>query len=213
MTTATKPRSKPQARRAAPPAPPAQPPAPAVDELVEEDVDSDLDFDAQLDGAELSQRTVKVCLRGDLYTKIEDLDLELKALVDENDDRAVNPDAVRVAREIEAIRAEMRRYIVKVVIQAMPQPDFTRLEAEHPPRPGDPADQAADCNLVTMTPLMLRASILSPTMTDARWEKFRAKINDGQYKELGAMAWAVNRRAVIVPFSRTALNVLTSVLE
>jgi hypothetical protein len=208
VTTATKSRRKAAPPRAALPSAP-----PAVDELVEEVADSDLDFDAQLDGAELSQRTVEVCLRGDLYTKIEELDLELKTLIDDNADRAVDPDAIRKAREIEAVRAEMRRYIVKVVIEAMPQPDFTRLEAEHPPRPDNPADLAADCNLSTMTPLMLRASILSPTMTDVRWEKFRAKINDGQYKELGAMAWAVNRRAVTVPFSRTALNVLTSALE
>jgi hypothetical protein len=187
--------------------PQAKPVAPAVD-VVEDD---ELDFDAQLDGAALPQDDIDICLRGDLIKDLKRLDLELVALMNAGDDRmAPNPRKRELADEIEAVRHEMKRYTRTFTLQGLPQPDFTRMQAEHPPRPDNEADAGANANIDTMTVALVRAAIIKPRMTDARWEKFVSKLVDGQWDDLGSVAWALNRTKVKIPFSRAASIVLTS---
>lgn len=168
-----------------------------------------IDIKAILAQAKPAERIVSVCLRGDLYGEVERLDRQLR-LLDVDVDRLVgNPEAVALARRIEELRALMEANTVELVLRALPRrpheddkrTDIRTLEAMHPPREGNKLDQTNGVNVDEFTEALLKASTVSPELDDADWSTLLARINDGQYEQLAAAAWAVNKGDVNIPFS------------
>lgn len=171
-----------------------------------------LDFDAKVKGAKLGEGTESVCLRGDLAAEVEDLERDLVAALDAagSDERKVgNPDARRIATQIEELRAEMARFVQTFRLQAMPRGRYRAMMADYPPLTDDDYQKQLGFNPDTFFPDALRKSIVDPArISDKTWETFLASIGDGDYNKLIALMQKLNGRPVSIPFSRAA-SILT----
>lgn len=169
-------------------------------------------FKDKLKTARLPQRSVEVCLRGDLFAEIEELDLELARLVkDEGDERLVgNPRAKELADRIEALRAEMAEETETFTLRAIPGGQLTALQAEFPPRKDDAADARAGYNRDDFMEALLKRSVISPEISEEDWPTLLEVMSQWQYNELVGCAWIVNTGTVSVPFSQAASKVLKS---
>ncbi|MET0419312.1 MAG: hypothetical protein ABW022_25140 [Actinoplanes sp.] len=173
-------------------------------------------FKEMLSKAKLPQRTLPLCLRGDLVGQIEDLERQLAeaeradatshSIEDESD-------TVRIAGEIEALREEMRESTYTFVVQALPGPAFRELKEKHPPRENDEGqilteDSLLDANYDTFLEPLLRACCVDPILDDETWSELEPKLSDNQYSQLLALAFYVNKGVVDVPFSHAASRLL-----
>lgn len=99
----------------------------------------------------------------------------------------------------------MRVKAITLVVQGMPSKAYNKLLQAHPPRK-DPTSGRIDqrdyrgFNVNTFPEALIRASIVKPTMTDARWAKLDEKLDDVQFDKLFNEALAVNRRDEDIPF-------------
>ncbi|MEU7590640.1 hypothetical protein AB0A95_30660 [Micromonospora sp. NPDC049230] len=100
---------------------------------------------------------------------------------------------------------KMRAKAPTIIVQGMSSTEYNRLLQAHPPRK-DPTTGRVDprdydgYNSATFPPALVRASIVKPTMTDARWAKLDAKLDDTQFDKLYNAAAQVNRRDEDIPF-------------
>jgi hypothetical protein len=179
-----------------------------------------MDFKEMRARAKRNRRTVPICMRGDLVERFERLEREL---ADAERRELTNPatsieqesDTGRLAREIEAVRAEMREDTYTWILEALPGKKYRELKAQHPPRQNDEGevvddDKILDANYDTFLEPLLRASVVDPALDDADWSEAVDDLSDGQYNTLVNAAVMVNRGGVDVPFSHAASRYLTS---
>lgn len=170
-------------------------------------------FKDMLAGAKLPQRTLPICLRGDLVGQIEDLERQLAVAEKEAENTTASiedePETLRLAQAIDELRAEMREHTYTFVLQALPGPDYRALKDQHPPRETDEGeirseDQILDANYDTFLEPLMRACCIDPVLDDETWAQVDPKLSDSQYNQLLGAAYTVNKGAVAVPFSPAA---------
>lgn len=164
-----------------------------------------------LKNAKRPQRTVPVCLRGDLIGEIEQLNVELvqhrsraqSTLASQGDDR-------KIAERIAALQEEMRGATVDFHLQGLSRPEWNQLVADHPPT----EDQRAEGYVYDVDVLpenLVRRCLIDPVPTDDEWANVLAKITSGQFEGLVEVAMALSRTKVVdVPFSPAASAILQS---
>jgi hypothetical protein len=167
-------------------------------------------FKAMLAEAKMAEKSVAICLRGDLVADHEaaERDLELaqkKPAANSLDGNGVGA----IIDRIEALEDEMREHTYDFRFRALPKPDFRALIAEYPPRRGDDGEVVAEdryimANYDTLLPALIRACLIDPELSDEDWTALDAKLSDRQFGDLSDAAWFVNRGEVDVPFSRAA---------
>jgi hypothetical protein len=171
-----------------------------------------VDIDAIIDGAQPYQRSIALCLRGDLVAEYEALDqareeAEKDALVDS---LAAGGGTAAILAQMDALRAQMKASTITVVMRAMTSRDFLKLCKMHPVRRDDddkpnPADVGLGVNTDTIWDPLIRACWVSPTIDKARMKRLLdEKLSHSQYSQLANLAWMVNRDEVDVPFSYAA---------
>ncbi len=171
-----------------------------------------MDLKERLASAALPERTVPICLRGDLAARHEELERQLKEATSRPDDSLAGNGAGDLIDAITAIEAEMKEATVVFRIRALPKPAWRALIAEHPPRTNDegdplPEDLQMGCNSETIFDAITRACIIDPPLDDETWEMMAGddgRLTDRQLGRLADAAWMVNRGDVNVPFSRAA---------
>lgn len=170
-------------------------------------------FKQMLDGAKPHQRTVPICLRGDLVGQIEDLERQLADAEKSGsigaDSIESEPDTLRLAREIEDLRTEMQDSTYTFVLQALRTTEYRALKDKHPPRENDEGevvaeDRVIDANYDTFLEPLLRACCVDPVLDDETWAETEPKLSDNQYTQLLTLAYYANAGTVNVPFSRAA---------
>ncbi len=187
------------------------------------------DFKTKMKQARLPERTVPVCLRGDLVADHEALERKLKQLQDRPADGMEGAGVGDLVERIEALQADMAEATQEFRLRALPGPKYRALMAAHPPRrDGDEADKG-DANLgfnqVTFMPELIRLSVVEPQLDDDDWRELlgdddeeRARLaaagkadqvvdgllTDRQFGDLGDTAYFLNRGKVDVPFSFAA---------
>lgn len=172
-----------------------------------------------------SERTVAICLRGDLQATFEDLERQLAEI--ERTPRPVDhrltgpvppPGARQVAEQIQALRKQMQAATVIFRLRALSPRAWDDLAAAHPPRKTDdggvhPSDIIGVNSATFFTPL-IRACTVAPVLDDDDWAMLLGDGEHGltnrQFEELGEAAWAQNRRSVDIPFSRAASALMAS---
>lgn len=190
---------------------------------------SDDDFDRLIGDAALPEKVVPLCLDGKLvgeYQAVKDRIAQRAAERDaartaaaaaaamgEGDTRlgSKSPE-VPAADErdpeqdrLDELVEKMRAKAVKFVIRAVSSADYNRLLQANPPRRDaasgrvDPRDyHGYDSSRFPQA--LVRRSIVQPTMTDERWAKLDATLNDAQFDRLFNAAADVNRRDEDIPF-------------
>jgi hypothetical protein len=167
-----------------------------------------VDLKSKLATAKRPERTVEVCLRGDLQAEFEELDRQARELLDAApaDGRLVgNPERKRLADEIERLRAEMRESMVVFRLRALPRGRYTALMADHPPVDGNDRDRQLGYNPDAFFPDVVLKSIVEPEDIDAdTWDALLDALTDHQFDEFVAAVTLLNHRRVDVPFSKAA---------
>jgi hypothetical protein len=183
-------------------------------------------------GAQRAQRSIQICLRGDLVAEWEAADRELNRAREERRGSDAKEDGGfgDLVEKVRALEAEMREHTDEWVLRAMPRHKFRALVAAHPPRTDEnnepiEADRQIGLNRDDFFPQLIRASVVSPELdtedwtwllghTDAERTQLIAdgkedQIEDGiltdrQFGDLQDVAWFINRGEVDVPFSHAA---------
>lgn len=171
------------------------------------------DFKAMLAGAKLPEKTVDVCLRGDLAADHE----AAEAALAEAEKNAVTVDSLdggghlgELAERLEALEEEMRGHTYPFRLRALPKPRWRALVAEHQPRRDDDgdvldADRFLGVNAETFFEAIIKACVVDPELDEDDWRLLLGeKLTDAQFDKLSDAAWGLNRRDVDVPFSRAA---------
>jgi len=175
-------------------------------------MDTELDIDAELDDATPQTKVVPICLRGKLVEQFEALEEQLQDIsrVELSAPSLASGGRKReLAEQIEALRREMLAKSIPFHLQAMGRTEWNKLVDLHPPRPDNDVDRLRGFNEEEFFPALIRASVASPTLTEARWTKLLdVQLSPGQFEALAGAAWELNRRGVDVPFSRAALQTL-----
>jgi hypothetical protein len=171
------------------------------------------DFKTLLAAAKLPERTVDVCLRGDLTAEFEQAERRLE-VEERNADVSLDGGGRvgELAERIEALRAQMREHTHTFRLRALPRPQFRALVGEHPPREDDgeiiAADRILGVNAETFFDALIRACVVDPALDADDWRVLLdEKLTDNQFDALAGAAWGVNRSDVDVPFSRAASRI------
>lgn len=175
------------------------------------------DFAALLAGAKLPERTVPICMRGDLAAEHEQLNDELELLEKKAVDSLAGNGGAELAARIEALEVEMRDSTYVFRLRGMPGPQFRAFEAKHPIRvdddgkPKDMRDVRFGFNVDTGADPLVRASIIDPEIDEDQWAQLTEMLTNSQFESLFLAAWLLNKGDIDVPFSRAAsrLNRLT----
>lgn len=166
---------------------------------------------AVLAKARLPERSVSLCVRGDLVAQLQDLQ---RQLVDAERDQETagsldGGQAVVLAGQIEALRDEMAEHMLDLTVRALPRRKWDALVAQHPAQEGNDAHRTLGMNPDTFFDALLRISVL-PALDDDDWAQLEETLSTGQWQELNNTAWLVNQRDVSVPFSQRASRILAS---
>lgn len=193
--------------------------APNLDYLAGEPV-SEKDFRAMLKGARLAERTVHICLRGDLVADFEAVDAELAAAANKPATSLAGNGTGPLLERLDALEAEMRDNQYPFRLRALPRrkrpgddrPSWEELAKQHPPREREdgtlePLDAMAGVNRETFDEPFLRVVIVDPVMTDDEFAELLSSLSDRQYADLMNTAWDVNQGRVDIPFSRAASRI------
>jgi hypothetical protein len=162
------------------------------------------DLSALLDTAALPERTVEICLRGDLVSKVEDLERQLR---DAQTSLTTLADAGRaqlLATEIESVREQMRAASVVFRLRGLNRQDWRAILAAHPPREDDRDDNILGYNQDTFFPALIRACLIEPDVDDETWARLEPVLSSKQFDDLADAALGTSRRTVDVPFSFAA---------
>ncbi len=167
------------------------------------------DIKSILAEARLPERTVPICLRGDLVAEYEELDRQLEEANRRAADSLAGNGAGELLDRIEALQEEMRAATVTFRVRALPKPAWRALLAAQPPRHDDDdkpnqEDAAIGVNMETFWDAIARACLIEPVIDDetgAMMAGPEGRLTDRQIGQLADAAWAVNRGDVSVPFS------------
>lgn len=168
------------------------------------------DLKSMLAGAHLPERTVPVCLRGDLAAEFEELERKLEQATDTPSDSLAGNGTGDILDRMEALRERMREATVTFRLRALSKPRWRALLAAHPPRRGDDGEPLAEdvtigVNRETFFDAIIRACLVDPEVDDEAWDMMageNGRLTDRQLSTLTDAAWEVNRGEVSVPFSR-----------
>lgn len=171
-----------------------------------------VDHKAALAGAKLPERSVELCLRGDLLAQLQDLQRDLIDAERAPSDASLADLGTphRIAEQIQGLREEMAEHSITVRFRALPRRQWSKLVAAHPPRPDERADVALGVNVETYVDALIRACMVDPVFDDDDWAALDEALSDAQWQALTAAAWAVNAKDVEVPFSQRASRILAS---
>lgn len=156
-----------------------------------------------LNAAKRAEKTVRLCLRGDLVAEFEALEAQLADLTmgvgwGNGDDATAE-----VAERLTEIRAEMLGDTVTFTFRALKRLAWDELNAKH-------TGENGLLNIDAFLPELVAASLVDPVMTAADLDELYDVINDGQRIALGNAAWSANTEDVAVPFSERASVVMRS---
>ncbi|MCD2461978.1 hypothetical protein MBT42_00195 [Streptomyces sp. MBT42] len=147
------------------------------------------------------ERTVKVCIRGDLAGRVQSLTEELAKVSKEwepSDITEVHP-ARQIAADLKAARDEAQAAEVPFTVRYIGDRAYSDLLAAHPSD-----DENELFKLETFTPALIAASCADPVMTLAQTKELFEVINEGEIKKLFDAAWDVHHSSDVVPFSLAA---------
>ncbi|WBB73230.1 hypothetical protein O7602_26680 [Micromonospora sp. WMMD1128] len=166
----------------------------------------------RIKAARLPERTVPICLRGDLNAEFEELERQLEEALRIPATSLEGDGSGAIAERMEELRRQMRDETTTFRVRAMPPPRWRAFCAEHPPRKDDEGnidarDRLLGVNTETFYEALIRVSVIDPVLDDDDWAALLGDggvLTDRQFSDLAEAAWSVNRREVDVPFSPAA---------
>ncbi|MGR3870987.1 hypothetical protein ACUXZZ_20635 [Streptomyces graminifolii] len=150
------------------------------------------------------ERTVRVCIRGDLAGEAERIAAELAKVSEDwepSDLTEVHP-ARELAAQLKAVREEAREAEAPFTLRYIGDKAYSDLLAAHPGNDNELFDS------VTFPRGLIAASCVDPVMTDEQVIELFEVINEGEIKKLFDAAWDVHNSSDLIPFSLAASALL-----
>lgn len=165
-------------------------------------------FKEILGTARLPERTVEICLRGDLVADHQAAERELEKAEKQTGNSLAGNGTAEIAERIRAIEAEMQGSIWEFRLRGLPAPKFRAFKADHPIRIEDGEQNKQDAvfgfDVDKGFEPLTRMCLVDPELDDETWTDLLDKLTEQQFEELAAAAWYLNRGEVDIPFSSAA---------
>lgn len=166
-------------------------------------------FKAMLADAKRPERTVEVCLRGDLAAEHEQLERDLELAQKTAGDSKEGGGLAELIDRIDTVETQMRDHSYTFRLRALPRHEFRSMVHAHPPREkeggGRDPEDALGVNRETFFPAIIRAAVIDPELDEAEWtDLLDDKLTEYQFQSLAWTAWHLNDSEVSVPFSHAA---------
>lgn len=165
----------------------------------------------RLAAAKLPERSVQVCLRGDLAAEFDMLEAKLKdARASEGSRRlASKGDAVQIAEQIRDLAERMSEAMLTVRVRALPRAEWNRIMLQHPPgKDASEGDKAMGVSFEAFMADVMPRCIVDPELDEDDWATLNNVLSSADYGKILDAVWAVNRSEVDVPKSRLASLVM-----
>lgn len=166
-------------------------------------------FEEILARAKPREKTVMVCLAGDLTGEAERLQDELQRVNEDwepDDLTSVHPGKA-IAEQLKAVHVKVREAEEPFTFRYIGDRAYSDLMAAHP---SDDAQEAFDS--VTFPRALVAASCVQPKMTEEQVIELFEVINEGEIKKLFDAAWDVHNSSEVIPFSLAASALLASLI-
>jgi hypothetical protein len=169
-----------------------------------------MDIEDILAGVKLPQRTIPLCLRGDLQAEFEDLERQLRQAEATDDDSLAGGGTAReLAELIEAVRQQMAEHTTVFRFESLTARGYSDLLTQHQPTEAQKRE-GATLNGETFPTALIAACAIDPKMTPAQAKRLSEAVTHLQWEDLFNCALACNRQAVDVPFSLSASAIRAS---
>jgi len=169
-----------------------------------------------LKAAKLPERSVTVCLRGDLVADIAELERELEELIkrEATDKRMTKSGSKQLAGRIESLREEMAEHLIRFRLRALKAqkrnpddadeaPGWRELVRKYPPKRDDKSNLGVD--LLAFMGEAIPLSVVSPDDMDAEdWQNFNENVPASEVTRLMNAVWELNTQGVDIPKSLIA---------
>lgn len=165
----------------------------------------DFDIEALLDQAEQPEKTLQLCLRGDLRAQWEELEHQFQEARRQPRESLADDGGQAIAEQMAELEERMRSSTVTLRLRALPRREWKKLIEAHPPTTD--VDKKIGINSGTFYDDLIAKCLVEPEMTGDQLARMLDVITSGQYDQLTESAWALNRRDVDVPFSLTASRI------
>lgn len=189
------------------------------------------DFASKMAGARTPERTVPVCLRGDLVAELEDLERQAQQARANRSPSKEDATAAELVEQIRAKQDEMREATEVFRLRALAPRKYRALREKHPPRrddEGEPdrGDVSLGFNRDTFPHVLIPLCTVVPQLDEQQWHELIGdtetaalaleaegkadEVVDGllsysQFMALANTCWDLNEGDVSVPFSPIAL--------
>lgn len=147
--------------------------------------------------------TVRVCLRGDLLARHEQLEVDLARAREFDATSNEHDTAPAIAKKIEALEAELTKNETAFTFGAIGQKAWRLLLDKHGPSTQDRAE-GYEFDPVTFPVAAIAASAVDPEMSEDDTDRLYELLNFGQWQMLWSACLAANVEGTSVPFSNAA---------
>lgn len=169
-----------------------------------------------LKSARAPERSVQVCMRGDLVSRYEDLERELREVSKRDvDSFSGTGEATAIVERMQEVQNEMHAAEVTFRFRAIGAMPSLELAAGHPPRADNARDKSLGYNPTSYYPAVIRAACyaidqgddsLDPAdMSEEDWEALFAALSSQQFDQVFGAAWLCDHQDIEVPTSPLAL--------
>ncbi|MBM9621031.1 hypothetical protein [Streptomyces zhihengii] len=161
------------------------------------------------------QKSVWICVAGDLLSEVDRLERELREVGEgwSPDSLASCDPREKIAKRIKTVREAMKKAEVEFVFRSIGDRAWSDLVAAHPPKKQGPGGQQLAWDPDTFPRALVSASAVDPVMTPEQLDELFEVLNEGQRSEMFDCAYAVNTEATSIPFSVTASGILSSLTD
>lgn len=169
-----------------------------------------LDIDDVIARAKLPEKTLPLCLRGDLQAEWEDLERQLKTEQDSTDDDSLagNPKVLELADKMGALGKQMVASEVVFRFRGLDAKKYSDLLLKNKAPEGEETPE--NLNWTTWPTALIAAAAIDPPMTYEKAEELSQKVTARQWDDLYTTAQAVNTDKISVPFSYAASAIRAS---
>lgn len=157
------------------------------------------------------EKTVSLCLAGDLQAELETLERALAAAREKPGEGTLaggaTLEATKIAQQIQDLQTRMREHVTVFRFRGLSSKGYSDLVAQHPPTDKG-KEENSDVNWETFTPALVAACSVSPSMTAEDTGKLADALTQAQWDALVVAAYSTCKRDVDIPFSYAASAVL-----
>jgi hypothetical protein len=173
-----------------------------------------MDVNDIIQQARRPEKTVELCLRGDLVAEHEELDRQRAKAEQEASNSLAGSPARAIAEQMKQMQDQMAESTIVFRLRGLPRRRYNDLYAAHPPHIDTegktlPVDAAYGYHTESFWPALIAACLIEPELDEGVLDGLlQDALSDRQFDDLTEAALYVNRGRVDIPFSRAASRLL-----